>query len=332
MARKETDIQIGGRFWSTTVDGKIVDASQVEGLEEALNLNLKNSVGEGSLAQSNKGVTDSSGILLTDKKPDNPNYYDSKAKGSSALALGARTEANGDVSISSGYDSKTQTKADAAFNSGKAGVTKEEFNKLYPNGFVLSGVTYDYENYCKKVVNGSFACNYGRALGSRTFSAGYHTQENNGAYNGSLAMYSATFGNQCKTEYDEERKINAQCSLAGGISSKTHNPYSIVYGKNLFATLRREGSIDVPSATFGQFNQYYHGEPGNKNYYTTILEIGNGIDNSNRSNAFEVLYDGRAKVQSAPKDDNDVVRLVELKSVSDNLVYATDNDIDALWV
>ena len=30
MARKETDIQIGGRFWSTTVDGKIVDEGKSE--------------------------------------------------------------------------------------------------------------------------------------------------------------------------------------------------------------------------------------------------------------------------------------------------------------
>lgn len=31
MTQKGTDIKIGGRFWSTTVDGKIIDGSQIDG-------------------------------------------------------------------------------------------------------------------------------------------------------------------------------------------------------------------------------------------------------------------------------------------------------------
>ena len=35
MAKKDTDIRIGGRFWSTSVDSKIIDASQIDGQIDA---------------------------------------------------------------------------------------------------------------------------------------------------------------------------------------------------------------------------------------------------------------------------------------------------------
>lgn len=56
----------------------------------------------------------------------------------------------------------------------------------------------------------------------------------------------------------------------------------------------------------------------------TVFEVGNGsytqdasgaIHITNRKNAFEVLSDGRAKVQTAPKDNNDVVRFEEINDI-----------------
>ena len=43
--------------------------------------------------------------------------------------------------------------------------------------------------------------------------------------------------------------------------------------------------------------------------------VGNGLSDTDRKNAFEVLSDGRAKVQSAPVDDDDVVRKGDLSGV-----------------
>lgn len=60
-------------------------------------------------------------------------------------------------------------------------------------------------------------------------------------------------------------------------------------------------------ATFGKFN---------KNSPDSIFEIGCGTDTNNRLNVFEALKDGRAKVQSAPVDDDDVVRKKELTEKS----------------
>lgn len=48
-----------------------------------------------------------------------------------------------------------------------------------------------------------------------------------------------------------------------------------------------------------------------------IVGNGTGVTGPNRfSNAFEVLKDGRAKVQTAPKEDNDVVRKLELDNLN----------------
>ena len=48
-----------------------------------------------------------------------------------------------------------------------------------------------------------------------------------------------------------------------------------------------------------------------------IVGNGTGVTGPNRfSNAFEVLKDGRVKVQAAPKEDNDVVRTLELNNVN----------------
>lgn len=62
----------------------------------------------------------------------------------------------------------------------------------------------------------------------------------------------------------------------------------------------------------------------NEGKSNTVFEVGNGsytqdasgaIHVTNRKNAFEVLEDGRAKVQTAPKDNNDVVRFEEVKDL-----------------
>ena len=50
----------------------------------------------------------------------------------------------------------------------------------------------------------------------------------------------------------------------------------------------------------------------NEDKADTYFEVGNGTSDTNRKNAFEVLKDGRAKVQSAPTEDDDVVRKLDL--------------------
>lgn len=181
-----------------------------------------------------------------------------------------------------------------------------EFNSIYPDGYNLSGEILDFDAYKLRVTNGAFACGGGIAKGTSSFSAG--SQSGTGSY----GDRSATFGEKTKTT------ISAKNSLAGGISTTLGNSHSIAYGRSLSAPSR-----EFPTAVFGQFNKSWHDDEGEPSYQT-IFEIGNGIDDDNKSNAFSVLFDGRAKVFGAPKYSNDVLRLVDLK-LYENGSLNTDN-------
>lgn len=272
----------------------------------ASDLNFKNGDGSGAIVQLDGGVTDSAGIPLKDKKPNNPTYYEAKATGKSAVAFNVRTTAAGDASGAGGYNANAYTKGDWAFNTGIAGLTEAEFNKLYQKGYYLSGSYLNYAEFKQKVVSSAFAINGGNAKGGHTFSAGGHNSEM-----GSWAPNSATFGEQCKTVYELDKEgnviINATNSLVGGTICYMYSPNSIGYGKNLSipAVIPKGESEPISRAVFGQFN-----------YGSTeaIMQIGNGTSDSNKSNAFQVMWDGRAKVQSAPKDSDDAIRLEDIKS------------------
>lgn len=254
-------------------------------------LNLRDGEGKGSIVQLNGGVVKGDGKELAP---------DSTASGVSAITFGARCSSIGDASITGGYNSKAYTKTDVAFNNSVAGLTAEEFNTLHPNGYSFNDdglQVVDYTNqisgtgeggFIKRVVNGAFACNAGRAKGLYTFSCGLQTAS--GA--GSWAPYSATFGQACKTVYEEKAGVvttNASCSFVGGISSAISAPHSIGYGRNLTIPKRTVNSFVFATATFGSFNNHNSG-----NDHGAILEIGNGTSDSAKSNAFEVTWNGRA--------------------------------------
>ena len=98
--------------------------------------------------------------------------------------------------------------------------------------------------------------------------------------------------------------------LVGGNNSTVRQTDSLVFGQYLEGSGLTDsaGKSHSGSTTFGAFNIRND---------DAVLTIGNGIDTSNRSNAFTVLWDGRAKVQSAPVDTDDVVRKLELDAKYD---------------
>lgn len=58
-----------------------------------------------------------------------------------------------------------------------------------------------------------------------------------------------------------------------------------------------------------------------------MLVVGNGDRDNYRTNAFEVYQDGRAKVQTAPKDNDDVVRKLELDTKYDKTGGTLGGDV-----
>lgn len=86
-----------------------------------------------------------------------------------------------------------------------------------------------------------------------------------------------------------------------------------------------ENSVQQKGTTAGFANQMTVGK-NNANKENTLFEVGNGESEEECSNAFEVLRDGRAKVQGEPTEETDVVRL---KDISNYVTTDTTQNISA---
>lgn len=101
-------------------------------------------------------------------------------------------------------------------------------------------------------------------------------------------------------------------SIIGGLSNQSTGSGGITLGelvrnlanRSIAVGLGLENSSD-DSAVFCKYNIQKTG---------VIFVLGNGTSDTNRSNAFEVLLDGRAKVYGVPIEDDDVVRLEDLSN------------------
>lgn len=286
--------------------------------------NFENGNGKGSVVQKNGGVTSSNGETVV---------ADAKATGVSAVAINARTEANGNSSLAQGYNTKTYTKADAAFNSSVAGMTEDEFWNRYPQGYNLNGRFLNYDEFVIRVVSGAFACNNGRALGLYSFCAG--TQ---GDVHGAWAPNSAVFGYWNMAKYGwyhdangNEYYSDASNSCAGGKYSAINRPDSFSWGEGLTIGPNSEGK-KIPKVAFGKYNKSYHNNEVDANTgltipnYEAIAEFGNGTDTDHPSNSAVITDDGRVKGFGKPKDYHDFIRLGDLP----HLDIATKSELEPL--
>lgn len=148
----------------------------------------------------------------------------------------------------------------------------------------------------------------------------------------------STFGGQAASKYttlfgvNVRANRNAEGSIVGGRYCIIDSPYTFAYGRGITTQANNE---TLAKAIFGYNNKFNT---------KAIIEVGNGTD-TNKSNAFEVLKDGRAKVQSAPTENYDVVRKLELDNLSNDIdtamsiakgratgyVFDTKEDMDA-WL
>lgn len=164
-----------------------------------------------------------------------------------------------------------------------------------------------------------------KSNGNTTFVIG----QKNEAIVGTSASFTSGYLNVNRGSYN----------LTGGENNANNNSWNLVVGKNNAVSGGRFGIVsgldnvysgsDGPDNTsvsllgnnlyvqvgympsngallIGQYNEI-------QNNSGRLFIVGNGTS-KNRKNAFEVLNDGRVKVQSAPVDDNDVVRKLELNN------------------
>lgn len=103
-------------------------------------------------------------------------------------------------------------------------------------------------------------------------------------------------------------------SFAGGNGSEAVKSGSFVHGFGLKSNQENQ-------AVFGTYNAPYN---------ATLLVVGNGSRDNYRTNAFEVYQDGRAKVQTAPKDNDDVVRLQDISGISGGIAVVLSDPSTAI--
>lgn len=130
---------------------------------------------------------------------------------------------------------------------------------------------------------------------------------------------------------DGSRKVAGECihteglntvasgdySHAEGANTKAIGAYSHAAGANTEAHKAYSTAIGFYTTTEGGSNySFVTGKYNIKGYSNALFAVGNGSSDTDRKNAFTVLTDGRAKVQSAPKDNDDVIRKQELDALS----------------
>lgn len=105
-----------------------------------------------------------------------------------------------------------------------------------------------------------------------------------------------TVGNSCTNNRAMSLNVGYNCTSTGG-------NYGALIGNSL-----KQGHYLDSETIIGRFNEI-------KN--NLLFSVGNGDDESSRSNAIEVLKDGRVKIYGVPKDSNDAVRKLELDTKYD---------------
>lgn len=157
--------------------------------------------------------------------------------------------------------------------------------------------------------------------------------------NTGTGKYSATFGTNNITNDDhslisginnESVKGQGSVFIAGGNKNKVAGGLSSAIGHELRVNVNTDNKQTAnswrPKIAVGL---------ANKDVKEAVFLIGNGTYDaegnvSERKNAFEVLYDGRAKVQSEPVEETDVVRKVDLDTKIANLVGTAPDSLDTL--
>lgn len=107
-------------------------------------------------------------------------------------------------------------------------------------------------------------------------------------------------------------KATGNFSKASGTDTTAIGENSIAEGVNTQANSTNSHAAGRGTKT-GRNEQFAIGS-FNTGSDKNLFEVGNGTADTYRENAFEVLADGRAKVQTAPIENNDVVRKSDLDS------------------
>lgn len=256
-------------------------------------INLANGTGTGSLVQKRL-------------KSDGVTWTTAKAYQGASAALGGGTQAG-----------RTEEEFNAYFWDSvnnvplNGGGGKTEDGKIKDN----RGLTYE-KSYSFSFAEGEQT----KALGRGSHSEGYSTKTE-GDYSHVEGWMTVSRGLASHAEGDKTTasgdfshaegfgtSSKGACSHSEGMSTEAIGDKSHVEG---FATRALE--------EFQHVEGVYNADNPN-----ALHIVGNGTSENARKNAFVVLKDGRAKVQTAPKDNDDVVRKGDLANIGGGKLYKHD--------
>lgn len=300
-----------------------------------IGLNISNGGGDYSLRQKyNVGDKDLSAIatginavafggLRYDKST---NRTPTSASGNQSFAAGGSVHAEGDFSAAFGKDTVARQRASFATGSSTAGMTEEEFNTFYWDSTSNTGLHGGSKNSdgeicdftgAPYVKSFAFAAALGcdtQAKGARSFTAGDNTVATNvGAT--AIGMNTNASGVAAFAEGYKTVASGEHSHAGGGQFTQAKGLDSFAHGANAEARADRSAAFGFETISASENGMAI----GKQNVVRTnaLFQVGNGMDYNNRRDAFAVLNDGRAKVQAAPVDSDDVVRLAELKGYVD---------------
>lgn len=293
--------------WGSHVEGYIAnangDVSHAEGCRTESNGIYSHTEGYASKTITTL-PTDSggggTGGGTTPVEPDNWNDDDnlgamSHAEGGGNLTYGVASHAEGKGNIAYGHRSHAEGRDNTA-----GGILD---NKVTGEAAHVEGRS--------NAASGNYSHAQGfntKATGESSFSAGQYTLASG---KGATALGSNTeaSGENSLVTGSTSKAIAVSSFAAGDHVNANHN-YSSVLGQGLITGADCQTVIGL----------------NNKVSSNSYFVVGNGTSGaeSDKSNAFEVLIDGRAKVQTIPKDNDDVVRKQELDTKQETLISGTN--------
>ena len=282
------------------------DAEQVELLKQAdISINEKiDNIGTGSTNIENGTGTGS--LVQKRLKSDGVTWTTTKAYQGASTAFGGGTQAG-----------RTEEEFNAYFWDSVNNVALNNGGGKNSSGEILDnhGLTYK-ESYSFSVAEGEQT----KALGRGSHSEGYYTKTE-GDYSHVEGWKTVSRGLASHAEGSQTNAIGKYSHAEGfgtsaigddshseGMSTEARGYASHVEG---FATRALEKCQHVEGV--------YNADNPN-----ALHIVGNGTSENARKNAFVVLKDGRAKVQTAPKDNDDVVRKGDLANIGGGKLYKHD--------
>ena len=222
------------------------------------------------------------------------------AQGTRSFAQGNQTIAKGSVSHSEGENCVAL--ANFSHAEGYATTSKGNVSHAEGNNTIAEGVQ-------------------SHAEGVNTKATGYtsHAEGNNTTASG---YYAHAEGTNTLASGENSKAVGYGCQATGTNSfAEGENTKATQYNSHAEGTLSQANAVGSHAAGYNTIaNAQFQFAVGkfNNSLDTDLFQVGNGTADNNRKNAFRVLQDGRAKVQTAPSENDDITT----KKYVDNLISA----------